>query len=150
MNKIILTSLIAAATSVFALTAEAKRINVAEAYDNMQEQIRGTSEERMAAMDKNKDGFVTRKEYIESEIGINNMRNKLMFEDIDTDKDGKISVEDYYTALSIRNYQLLVRIAKAAEEEEEEDAKAAAENKSQKPAGESQNAAETASGKALR
>ena len=40
MNKIILTSLIAAATSVFALTAEAKRINVAEAYDNMQEQIR--------------------------------------------------------------------------------------------------------------
>lgn len=147
MNKIILTSLIAAATSVFALTAEAKRINVAEAYDNMQEQIRGTSEERMAAMDKNKDGFVTRKEYIESEIGINNMRNKLMFEDIDTDKDGKISVEDYYTALSIRNYQLLVRIAKAAEEE---DAKAAAENKSQKPAGESQNAAETASGKALR
>ena len=141
MNKIILTSLIAAATSVFALTAEAKRINVAEAYDNMQEQIRGTSEERMAAMDKNKDGFVTRKEYIESEIGINNMRNKLMFEDIDTDKDGKISVEDYYTALSIRNYQLLVRIAKAAEEE---DAKAAAENKSQKPAGESQNAAETA------
>lgn len=69
----------------------------------------------MAAMDKNKDGFVTRKEYIESEIGINNMRNKLMFEDIDTDKDGKISVEDYYTALSIRNYQLLVRIAKAAE-----------------------------------
>ena len=116
MNKIILTSLIAAATSVFALTAEAKRINVAEAYDNMQEQIRGTSEERMAAMDKNKDGFVTRKEYIESEIGINNMRNKLMFEDIDTDKDGKISVEDYYTALSIRNYQLLVRIAKAAEE----------------------------------
>ena len=147
MNKIILTSLIAAATSVFALTAEAKRINVAEAYDNMQEQIRGTSEERMAAMDKNKDGFVTRKEYIESEIGINNMRNKLMFEDIDTDKDGKISVEDYYAALSIRNYQLLVRIAKAAEEE---DAKAAAENKSQKPAGESQNAAETASGKALR
>ena len=147
MNKIILTSLIAAATSVFALTAEAKRINVAEAYDNMQEQIRGTSEERMAAMDKNKDGFVTRKEYIESEIGINNMRNKLMFEDIDTDKDGKISVEDYYTALSIRNYQLLVRIAKAAEEE---DAKAAAENKSQKPAGESQNSAETASGKALR
>jgi|GEM_PF-2518863 hypothetical protein len=147
MNKIILTSLIAAATSVFALTAEAKRINVAEAYDNMQEQIRGTSEERMAAMDKNKDGFVTRKEYIESEIGINNMRNKLMFEDIDTDKDGKISVEDYYTALSIRNYQLLVRIAKAAEEE---DAKAAAENKSQEPAGESQNAAETASGKALR
>ena len=147
MNKIILTSLIAAATSVFALTAEAKRINVAEAYDNMQEQIRGTSEERMAAMDKNKDGFVTRKEYIESEIGINNMRNKLMFEDIDTDKDGKISVEDYYTALSIRNYQLLVRIAKAAEEE---DAKAADENKSQKPAGESQNAAETASGKALR
>ena len=75
------------------------------------------------------------------------MRNKLMFEDIDTDKDGKISVEDYYTALSIRNYQLLVRIAKAAEEE---DAKAAAENKSQDPAGESQNAAETASGKALR
>ena len=147
MNKIILTSLIAAATSVFALTAEAKRINVAEAYDNMQEQIRGTSEERMAAMDKNKDGFVTRKEYIESEIGINNMRNKLMFEDIDTDKDGKISVEDYYTALSIRNYQLLVRIAKAAEEE---DAKAAAENKSQEPGGESQNAAETASGKALR
>ncbi len=147
MNKIILTSLIAAATSVFALMAEAKRINVAEAYDNMQEQIRGTSEERMAAMDKNKDGFVTRKEYIESEIGINNMRNKLMFEDIDTDKDGKISVEDYYTALSIRNYQLLVRIAKAAEEE---DAKAAAENKSQEPAGESQNAAETASGKALR
>ena len=147
MNKIILTSLIAAATSVFALTAEAKRINVAEAYDNMQEQIRGTSEERMAAMAKNKDGFVTRKEYIESEIGINNMRNKLMFEDIDTDKDGKISVEDYYTALSIRNYQLLVRIAKAAEEE---DAKAAAENKSQEPAGESQNAAETASGKALR
>ena len=147
MNKIILTSLIAAATSVFALTAEAKRINVAEAYDNMQEQILGTSEERMAAMDKNKDGFVTRKEYIESEIGINNMRNKLMFEDIDTDKDGKISVEDYYTALSIRNYQLLVRIAKAAEEE---DAKAAAENKSQEPAGESQNAAETASGKALR
>ena len=147
MNKIILTSLIAAATSVFALTAEAKRINVAEAYDNMQEQIRGTLEERMAAMDKNKDGFVTRKEYIESEIGINNMRNKLMFEDIDTDKDGKISVEDYYTALSIRNYQLLVRIAKAAEEE---DAKAAAENKSQEPAGESQNAAETASGKALR
>ena len=147
MNKIILTSLIVAATSVFALTAEAKRINVAEAYDNMQEQIRGTSEERMAAMDKNKDGFVTRKEYIESEIGINNMRNKLMFEDIDTDKDGKISVEDYYTALSIRNYQLLVRIAKAAEEE---DAKAAAENKSQEPAGESQNAAETASGKALR
>ena len=147
MNKIILTSLIAAATSVFALTAEAKRINVAEAYDNMQEQIRGTSEERMAAMDKNKDGFVTRKEYIESEIGINNMRNKLMFEDIDTDKDGKISVEDYYTALSIRNYQLLVRIAKAAEEE---DAKAAAENISQEPAGESQNAAETASGKALR
>lgn len=147
MNKIILTSLIAAATSVFALTAEAKRINVAEAYDNMQEQIRGTSEERMAAMDKNKDGFVTRKEYIESEIGINNMRNKLMFEDIDTDKDGKISVEDYYTALSIRNYQLLVRIAKAAEEE---DAKAAAENKSQEPVGESQNAAETASGKALR
>ena len=147
MNKIILTSLIAAATSVFALTAEAKRINVAEAYDNMQEQIRGTSEERMAAMDKNKDGFVTRKEYIESEIGINNMRNKLMFEDIDTDKDGKISVEDYYTALSIRNYQLLVRIAKAAEEE---DAKAAAENKSQEPAGESHNAAETASGKALR
>lgn len=147
MNKIILTSLIAAATSVFALTAEAKRINVAEAYDNMQEQIRGTSEERMAAMDKNKDGFVTRKEYIESEIGINNMRNKLMFEDIDTDKDGKISVEDYYTALSIRNYQLLVRIAKAAEEE---NAKAAAENKSQEPAGESQNAAETASGKALR
>lgn len=147
MNKIIITSLIAAATSVFALTAEAKRINVAEAYDNMQEQIRGTSEERMAAMDKNKDGFVTRKEYIESEIGINNMRNKLMFEDIDTDKDGKISVEDYYTALSIRNYQLLVRIAKAAEEE---DAKAAAENKSQEPAGESQNAAETASGKALR
>lgn len=147
MNKIILTSLIAAATSVFALTAEAKRINVAEAYDNMQEQIRGTSEERMAAMDKNKDGFVTRKEYIESEIGINNMRNKLMFEDIDTDKDGKISVEDYYTALSIRNYQLLVRIAKVAEEE---DAKAAAENKSQEPAGESQNAAETASGKALR
>ena len=142
MNKIILTSLIAAATSVFALTAEAKRINVAEAYE-----IRGTSEERMAAMDKNKDGFVTRKEYIESEIGINNMRNKLMFEDIDTDKDGKISVEDYYTALSIRNYQLLVRIAKAAEEE---DAKAAAENKSQKPAGEPQNAAETASGKALR
>ena len=57
MNKIILTSLIAAATSVFALTAEAKRINVAEAYDNMQEQIRGTSEERMAAMDKNKDGY---------------------------------------------------------------------------------------------
>lgn len=101
----------------------------------MQEQIRGTSEERMAAMDKNKDGFVTRKEYIESEIGINNMRNKLMFEDIDTDKDGKISVEDYYTALSIRNYQLLVRIAKAAEEE---DAKAAARNKSQEPAGESQ------------
>lgn len=147
MNKIILTSLIAAATSVFALTAEAKRINVAEAYDNMQEQIRGTSEERMAAMDKNKDGFVTRKEYIESEIGINNMRNKLMFEDIDTDKDGKINVEDYYTALSIRNYQLLVRIAKAAEEE---DAKAAAENKSQEPAGESQNAAETASGKALK
>ena len=147
MNKIILTSLIAAATSVFALTAEAKRINVAEAYDNMQEQIRGTSEERMAAMDKNKDGFVTRKEYIEAEIGINNMRNKLMFEDIDTDKDGKISVEEYYTALSIRNYQLLVRIAKAAEEE---DAKAAAENKSQEPAGESQNAAETASGKALR
>lgn len=147
MNKILITSLIAAATSVFALTAEAKRINVAEAYDNMQEQIRGTSEERMAAMDKNKDGFVTRKEYIESEIGINNMRNKLMFEDIDTDKDGKISVEDYYTALSIRNYQLLVRIAKAAEEE---DAKAAAENKSQEPAGESQNAAETASGKALR
>lgn len=147
MNKIILTSLIAAATSVFALTAEAKRINVAEAYDNMQEQIRGTSEERMAAMDKNKDGFVTRKEYIESEIGINNMRNKLMFEDIDTDKDGKISVEDYYTALSIRNYQLLVRIAKAAEEE---DAKAAAENKSQEPAGDPQNAAETASRKALK
>lgn len=147
MNKIILTSLIAAATSVFALTAEAKRINVAEAYDNMQEQIRGTSEERMAAMDKNKDGFVTRKEYIESEIGINNMRNKLMFEDIDTDKDGKINVEDYYTALSIRNYQLLVRIAKAAEEE---DAKAAAENKSQEPAGDPQNAAETASGKALK
>jgi hypothetical protein len=147
MNKIILTSLIAAATSVFALTAEAKRINVAEAYDNMQEQIRGTSEERMAAMDKNKDGFVTRKEYIESEIGINNMRNKLMFEDIDTDKDGKINVEDYYTALSIRNYQLLVRIAKAAEEE---DAKAAAENKSQEPAGDPQNAAETASRKALK
>lgn len=147
MNKIILTSLIAAATSVFALTAEAKRINVAEAYDNMQEQIRGTSEERMAAMDKNKDGFVTRKEYIESEIGINNMRNKLMFEDIDTDKDGKINVEDYYTALSIRNYQLLVRIAKAAEEE---DAKAAAENKSQEPAGNPQNAAETASRKALK
>ena len=147
MNKIILTSLIAAATSVFALTAEAKRINVAEAYDNMQEQIRGTSEERMAAMDKNKDGFVTRKEYIESEIGINNMRNKLMFEDIDTDKDGKISVEDYYTALSIRNYQLLVRIAKAAEEE---DAKAAAENKSQEPAGDPQNAADTASRKALK
>lgn len=147
MNKIILTSLIAAATSVFALTAEAKRINVAEAYDNMQEQIRGTSEERMAAMDKNKDGFVTRKEYIESEIGINNMRNKLMFEDIDTDKDGKINVEDYYTALSIRNYQLLVRIAKAAEEE---DAKAAAENKSQEPAGNPQNAAETASRKTLK
>lgn len=147
MNKIILTSLIVAATSVFALTAEAKRINVAEAYDNMQEQIRGTSEERMAAMDKNKDGFVTRKEYIESEIGINNMRNKLMFEDIDTDKDGKINVEDYYTALSIRNYQLLVRIAKAAEEE---DAKAAAENKSQEPAGDPQNAAETASRKALK
>ena len=147
MNKIILTSLIAAATSVFALTAEAKRINIAEAYDNMQEQIRGTSKERIAAMDKNKDGFVTRKEYIESEIGINNMRNKLMFEDIDTDKDGKINVEDYYTALSIRNYQLLVRIAKAAEEE---DAKAAAENKSQKPAAKPQNTAKTASGKALR
>ena len=147
MNKIILTSLIAAATSVFALTAEAKRINIAEAYDNMQEQIRGTSKERIAAMDNNKDGFVTRKEYIESEIGINNMRNKLMFEDIDTDKDGKINVEDYYTALSIRNYQLLVRIAKAAEEE---DAKAAAENKSQKPAAKPQNTAKTASGKALR
>lgn len=147
MNKIIFTSLIAAATSVFALTAEAKRINVAEAYDNMQEQIRGTSEERMAAMDKNKDGFVTRKEYIESEIGINNMRNKLMFEDIDTDKDGKINVEDYYTALSIRNYQLLVRIAKAAEEE---DAEVAAENKSQKPAGAPQKAAKTASDKALK
>ena len=117
MNKFLYTSL-AMFLSTLSMQAQAEQINVAEVYDNMQEQIRGTSEERMAMMDTNKDGIVTKKEYEESEVGINNMRNKFMFDDIDTDKDGKINVEDYYTALSIRNYQLLVRIAEAAKNEE--------------------------------
>ena len=117
MNKFLYASL-AMFLSTLSMQAQAEQINVAEVYDNMQEQIRGTSEERMAMMDTNKDGIVTKKEYEESEVGINNMRNKFMFDDIDTDKDGKINVEDYYTALSIRNYQLLVRIAEAAKNEE--------------------------------
>lgn len=123
------------AVSTFALKAQAAKIDVAEAYDNMQPQIRGVAKERVAAMDTNKDGVVTKKEYLASEIGVNNMRNNLKFEDFDTNNDGKFNEEDYYTTLSIKNYQLLVRIAK------EEEAKATqadkTEGKADKPASKS-------------
>ena len=121
MNKIILASLIMFGSAV-AWQAHAEKINVAEAFNNMQDQLRGAAKERMAAIDTNKDGIVTKEEYNQSEFAQINLQNNLKFSDFDTDKDGKINEKDYFTTLSIRHYQLLVRIAKA---EEAKDAKAA-------------------------
>lgn len=97
-------------------SAAAQQFDFYKVYEQMQEQIKGTANERLKLMDVNNDTYVTRDEYINSEIGKNNMRSRLMFEDIDVDNDGKFNAEDYYTTLSIRNYQLLVAIAKEEEQ----------------------------------
>lgn len=118
MNKFVLSALTSGAflISGVGVAFSQEKIDFHQVFEQMQEQLKGTAAERHKMIDKNGDGIVTREEYISSEVGINNMRNNLMFETIDTDKDGKISVDDYYTALSIRNYQLLVSIAKAEEQ----------------------------------
>ena len=108
--------------AVVAWRAPEAKIDVAEAFNNMQEQIRGVAKERVTAMDLDEDGFVTKSEYDKSEFARINLQNKLKFSDFDVNNDGKFNEEDYFTILSIRNYQLLVRIAKA---EEAKDAKAA-------------------------
>lgn len=118
MNKFVLSAVVCGAFLMAGsnIAFSQEKIDFHQIFEQMQEQIKGTAAERHKMIDKNGDGIVTREEYVTSEVGINNMRNNLMFETIDTDKDGKISVDDYYTALSIRNYQLLVSIAKAEEQ----------------------------------
>lgn len=109
--------------AVVAWRAPEAKIDVAEAFYNMQEQIRGVAKERVTAMDLDEDGFVTKSEYDKSEFARINLQNKLKFSDFDVNNDGKFNEEDYFTTLSIRNYQLLVRIAKTEEAKESQNAK---------------------------